>query len=520
VWQQDTATWVITKFAGDNQLTPTKPVTASLLYVDHPVVRLQPEALPGSADGSSGSTSSSSSSSSMHRVSLLLQLPQPAPSVVFVGSDQISAPPEQPADGKQVPVQCVARGCWGTCLPVEVAGVEVQEGEGGKEHVGHSSLAALAVRIVCCCVADGPTLFLTCISIQTSLLPRAWCAMMHRVPMSSYTAPAKTPDHCLPLQLDVDLSQPPSAGSVQLELWCGRALLASAPLLLLPKASDSSSCDSNLLLEELQQCVGQLGWSEGAQSVGAKPSSGASALLADLGQVLYSAECVQRAAVAAGPAQAGSSSSSSNSAPSSSWGGIVAGLAAQHASDPDTLSGVIFICEGLLEYAQEQGSTHTADLLSECASRLQQRLQQVQGAGASTMAAPSAKAAIPAATASSWFTALAQAVWMPHGSTDRLARMAHAPSVKSLGSPGATSLWASNTSLFAIYHLLCALLALSTCIRAASQRLVTASLFSVHVMAWFCCREGRSTEHARRLQTVATICGVSSWALRTLLHLR
>jgi hypothetical protein len=150
-------------------------------------------------------------------------------------------------------------------------------------------------------------------------------------------------------------------------------------------------------------------------------------------------------------------------------------------------------------------------VLSGCAERLQQRLQQVQqqGTGASAMAAAAA------ATAGLRLNALTQAVWM-RGSTGRLARMAHAPSVGSSVPPGAATLWARNTSLFATYHLLCVLLALSTCVRAASQRCVTASLFAVHVTAWYCCREGRSNEQARRLQTTAGICGVLSWSLRTL----
>jgi hypothetical protein len=136
VWQQDTATWVVTDVASERHSATNKSVTASLLFVDHPVVRLHPQAVraePGS-------------SSSMHRVSLLLETNQ---ALLFTGSDpSSSAPPDQPADSNQVSVQCVARGCWGTCLTVAVAGVEVQEAQGGEEHDGHSSLAALTVRNV------------------------------------------------------------------------------------------------------------------------------------------------------------------------------------------------------------------------------------------------------------------------------------------------------------------------------------------------------------------------------------
>jgi hypothetical protein len=329
----------------------------------------------------------------------------------------------------------------------------------------------------------------------------------------SYTAPANISfEHLLSLQLDVDLSQAPSAGSVQLELWCGRALLASAPLLLLPSVSDRSSAGSDPLLAELQTSVGQLGWGEGAQGHVREAGRGASALLADLGQVLYSVECVRRAACGAGPPQVDGLNSSSGPA---SWGGIVPGLAAQHASSSDALSSVVYICEGLLEYAQEQGLLSTADLLSGCASRLQQRLQQVRGAGPSMAAAPPAEAAITAVAANPWLAAVARAVRMPCGSADR-SMSARAQSAGDLRPPVATTLWTHNTSVFAVYHALCGLLALCTAIRADCQRWVSSSIFSVHMVAWFCCQEGRSPEHARRVQTVASICGVLSWALRTL----
>jgi hypothetical protein len=92
----------------------------------------------------------------------------------------------------------------------------------------------------------------------------------------------------------------------------------------------------------------------------------------------------------------------------------------------------------------------------------------------------------------------------------------HAKSVGILGPPGATTLWASNTSVFAIHHLLSALEALCSFIRVGSQGWVLASVFCVHSVAWFCCQKGRSAERARRLQTVASVCGVLSWSLRTL----
>jgi hypothetical protein len=171
----------------------------------------------------------------------------------------------------------------------------------------------------------------------------------------------------------VDLSQAPSAGSVQLELWCGRALLASAPLLLLPELSSLGFSDGDItdaVLEELQSHAA---------------ASDATAFLRDLGQVLYSVECVQRAEDQAGSSQ--QADSSSNSGPSSSWGGIVSSLASQHASDPDTLSRVLYLSGGLLEYAQDEGLEHTASLISDSMSQLQQRLEQLQGAATETSAA-------------------------------------------------------------------------------------------------------------------------------------
>jgi hypothetical protein len=196
------------------------------------------------------------------------------------------------------------------------------------------------------------------------------------------------------LQLDVDLDQAPSVGSVQLDLWCGRSLLASAPLLLLPSVnSDSDSPDTDPLLEELQQCVEQLGWATSSDD--SSSSSGASALLADLGRLLYTVGCVQQLR---NPRAAGNSSSSSGPA---SWGGVVSSLAAQHASDATLLGSALDVAEGLLEYAEGEGFTHTAQLLTGSMAQLQQRLQEVQGStststqAAAAPATPAKKAAVP-----------------------------------------------------------------------------------------------------------------------------
>jgi hypothetical protein len=126
-WDQEQGSWVVVEAVED--LPPaTAPLNLSVLFVGNPVAQLPLVA--------------ASNSSNIHRVSLLLEVPQPAASVVFVGSDQVSAPPEQPAGSRQVSVQCVARGCWGTCLPVAVAEVEVEsEGEADKD----TTLIALTV---------------------------------------------------------------------------------------------------------------------------------------------------------------------------------------------------------------------------------------------------------------------------------------------------------------------------------------------------------------------------------------
>jgi hypothetical protein len=164
-WRQGTATWMVTEVAGDNQMAG-RSLTASLLFVDHPVVRLPPQASPASA-GSSGS-------SSMHRTTLLLRMSHPASALAFLGSDQSSsAPPDPPSsiDGAPVSVQCVARGCWGTCLPVAVVGVE----EVAWEDDDNSKGAVAAVQVSVCPVApchclDKSLLFLALVAQELCLM--------------------------------------------------------------------------------------------------------------------------------------------------------------------------------------------------------------------------------------------------------------------------------------------------------------------------------------------------------------
>jgi hypothetical protein len=60
-------------------------------------------------------------------MSLLLKVQHPASSLSFVGSDASAAAPAQGTEEKGASaIQCVARGSWGTCLPVVVAGAEAE----------------------------------------------------------------------------------------------------------------------------------------------------------------------------------------------------------------------------------------------------------------------------------------------------------------------------------------------------------------------------------------------------------
>jgi hypothetical protein len=119
-------------------------------------------------------------------------------------------------------------------------------------------------------------------------------------------------------------------------------------------------------------------------------ASDATALLADLGQVLYSVECVQRAAVTPEHPQDSTGNSDNSSGNSSSWGGIVSGLAQHHASDASTLSSMLAIAEGLLEYAKSEGLKHTAALLVPGIMTLHQRLEAVKASTTGAVTASSA----------------------------------------------------------------------------------------------------------------------------------
>jgi hypothetical protein len=128
---------VVTRVS-QNKNIPNSTPQLSILHVDCPITRLTMQ--------------------SSHRVSLLLQQHLPAPAaVVFEGSDQTSAPPEQPAGSDALVVSCIARGSWGTCLPVTVAALEEEAMTPEEDtHVTDSLalLTALSVRSVAVCQPD------------------------------------------------------------------------------------------------------------------------------------------------------------------------------------------------------------------------------------------------------------------------------------------------------------------------------------------------------------------------------
>jgi hypothetical protein len=187
-------------------------------------------------------------------------------------------------------------------------------------------------------------------------------------------------------QLDVDLATAPGPGAVQLELWHGLNILASAPLLLLPHLlPDHHQIDP--LLEELTHHVSQHSWGEAAateqlqgplgalSSSSSSSSSGLPALLSDLGQVLYCAACITSQG---GPGDTGSSSPAAAASGPGSWGGVAVSLAERSASDPTYLRGTLMLAQGLQEYvARDDSLPHTAALLEALRTAISSRLSEV-----------------------------------------------------------------------------------------------------------------------------------------------
>jgi hypothetical protein len=174
---------------------------------------------------------------------------------------------------------------------------------------------------------------------------------------------------------------------VQLELWQGLNILASAPLLLLPPLPSPSSTDP--LLEELDQHVAQASWvqeEEGSSTGVAGNEAGIAAFLTDLGQLLFTTDCI------------GSSSPQAHGQRSDAgvpaWGGVGPALIHQHSQDPDLLSSSLNTAEGLLEFARSGNLLQVAQLVEFVWQCISQQLQNIsansygseQAAGAAKLA--------------------------------------------------------------------------------------------------------------------------------------
>jgi hypothetical protein len=157
---------------------------------------------------------------------------------------------------------------------------------------------------------------------------------------------------CLHLQLDVDLSTAPGPGAVQLELWQGLNILASAPLLLLPSLPRLSSPDDQAdpLLQELHQHVGQHSWAGEAVGSTLGAATGASAFLCDLGHLLFTVDCIN------------SRSTAPPGVPT--WGGGSSAIISHHRTNTPLLVSSLSMAEGLLEYAHSATLPHTAHIAS------------------------------------------------------------------------------------------------------------------------------------------------------------
>jgi hypothetical protein len=316
----------------------------------------------------------------MHRVTLVLKTSDAKSRMLFEAVDPTSAPAEETADANiegPITVQCAAHSSCGAYLPVEVAEVEVRRaGVASKESsevaAGDSaSLTALTVRVMGGIMIHGcqPVLHMT----------------VHR--LGKVCMPINSqPDAliALPLQLDVDLSQAPHGGVVQLELWSGRVVLLTAPLLVLPPLAQHDGSD--LLLRELQQHIQHCGWEAPPDS----DSDGIAAWLADLGQVLQTVGCIDKVAGQSGSGfDVNRASTSVSSDAPGSWGGVTSTLARLHTSDPALLSTTLAIANNLLHHAQGASLPATATLLTSCVAQVQQQLEEVKNMVSATAASPS-----------------------------------------------------------------------------------------------------------------------------------
>jgi hypothetical protein len=144
-WQQEEQHWLVVK---SDDSTQARPLHLSLEYVDRPLVRLH-SVTPSDSDSATthgsatGSAAADSTGHHHHRMSLLLRAietsAQAVPQLLFLGSNGVDVAPEVPEGGHHPTViHCVARGCWGTCLPVTTESQECQQGA--------TSMTALTVR--------------------------------------------------------------------------------------------------------------------------------------------------------------------------------------------------------------------------------------------------------------------------------------------------------------------------------------------------------------------------------------
>jgi hypothetical protein len=154
-WQQEQGSWVVAQQGAEELSVP--PYQLSLLHMEHAVTRLPPGLDSGSKNQSSASAQGGVGiSPGVHRVQLLLGLSSSAPELVFKGSDSTSAPVQQPGDSNALmTVYCMARGSWGTWLPVTVVGTETAAPQGSADEAtspmkGDDGSSSIALTVSCC----------------------------------------------------------------------------------------------------------------------------------------------------------------------------------------------------------------------------------------------------------------------------------------------------------------------------------------------------------------------------------
>jgi hypothetical protein len=120
-WQQAQGTWAVV--SSGPAASPPCDLNLSLLYADRPVVRLP----------SISGEQPAANDVSLHRISLMIQADACSGCFTIIGSAGHEAAPSKAGNAATEHVlQCVARGCWGTCLPVTVAAVDWESESGGE----------------------------------------------------------------------------------------------------------------------------------------------------------------------------------------------------------------------------------------------------------------------------------------------------------------------------------------------------------------------------------------------------